>query len=78
MRARLPNEAKKNASISPHDRGLPQSPRLKGQKWSHHPPYVGDLLQLTRKGDNNKAILHYSQVLILKILIYLNVCHTYI
>ncbi|RDX64500.1 VAN3-binding protein, partial [Mucuna pruriens] len=54
LRARLPNEAKRNASISPYDRVLlPQShwfPAFEGQMGEHHPPCVGDLMQLTRKG----------------------------
>ncbi|RZC11207.1 VAN3-binding protein isoform B [Glycine soja] len=54
LRARLPNEAKRNASISPYDRVLlPQSHRFfafEGQSCEHHPPCVGDLSQLTRKG----------------------------
>lgn len=70
LRARLPNEAKRNASISPNDRvQLPQShwfSAFEGQSCEHHPPCVGDLWQLTRKGNNNKDTLHYSQVLILK------------
>ncbi|KAG4378974.1 hypothetical protein GLYMA_17G142900v4 [Glycine max] len=54
LRARLPNEAKRNASISPNDRvQLPQShwfSAFEGQSCEHHPPCVGDLWQLTRKG----------------------------
>ncbi|KAL2321559.1 hypothetical protein Fmac_025938 [Flemingia macrophylla] len=54
LRARMPNEAKRNATISPYDRVLlPQShwfPSFEGQMCEHHPPCVGDLLQLTRKG----------------------------
>lgn len=76
LRARLPNEAKRNASISPYDRGLPQShwfPAFGGQIWEQHPPCVGNLLQLTEKGDKNKDILNYNQFLVLKIQIYLNV-----
>ncbi|KAK8471425.1 hypothetical protein PHAVU_003G221700 [Phaseolus vulgaris] len=54
LRARLPNEAKRNASISPYDRVLlPQSHwfnAFDGQMCEHHPPCVGDLLQLKPKG----------------------------
>ncbi|KAK7265942.1 hypothetical protein RJT34_33568 [Clitoria ternatea] len=54
LRARFPNEAKRNASISPYDRVLiPHShllPVFEGQMCEHHPPCEGDLLQLTRKG----------------------------
>lgn len=54
LRARLPNEAKRNASISPYDRVLlPEShwfPSFEGQMSEPHPPCAGDLLQLTRKG----------------------------
>ncbi|XP_027335523.1 VAN3-binding protein-like [Abrus precatorius] len=54
LKARLPNEAKRNASISPYDRvQIPQShwhPALESHMSEHHPPCVGDLLQLTRKG----------------------------
>jgi len=56
LRARLPNEAKRNASISPYDRVLlPQSHwfnAFDGQMCEHHPPCVGDLLQLKPKGDS--------------------------
>jgi len=66
----MPNEAKRNASISPYDRVLLPQPQwfhaFDGQMCDHHLPCEGDLLQLSRKGDNNKDTLHYSQVLILK------------
>ncbi|KAI4327140.1 hypothetical protein L6164_019637 [Bauhinia variegata] len=54
LKARLPKEAKKNASISPYDRGVTEThwlPSLESQTWEQYPPCVGDLLQLTRKGD---------------------------
>ncbi|XP_040988017.1 VAN3-binding protein [Juglans microcarpa x Juglans regia] len=53
LKARLPKEAKKNASISPYDRGMI------GTDWSagfhsrmveQSPPFVGELLQVTQKG----------------------------
>lgn len=53
LKARLPKEAKKNASISPFDRGMT------GNSWTagfrsrmveHSPPFVGELLQVTQKG----------------------------
>ncbi|KAJ1390088.1 Pleckstrin-like, plant [Sesbania bispinosa] len=50
LRARLPNEAKRNASISPYDKGLPQSHWLPAFGREQHPPCEGDLLQLTSKG----------------------------
>ncbi|XP_061337057.1 VAN3-binding protein-like isoform X2 [Gastrolobium bilobum] len=52
LKARLPKEGKRNASISPYDRGLPQShfPAFEGHMWERYPPCVGDLFQLTRKG----------------------------
>ncbi|CAL0313750.1 unnamed protein product [Lupinus luteus] len=52
LRSRLPKESKRNASISPYDKGITQTHRLpafEGQVWLHHPPCEGDLLQLTRK-----------------------------
>ncbi|XP_004511702.1 VAN3-binding protein [Cicer arietinum] len=53
LRARFPKEAKKNASISPYDRGIAEThwpPASEGQIWENHSPCVGDLLQLTEKG----------------------------
>ncbi|BAT75838.1 hypothetical protein LR48_Vigan01g212300 [Vigna angularis] len=54
LRARMPNEAKRTASISPYDRVLLPQPHwfhsFDGQMCEHHPPCEGDLLQLTRKG----------------------------
>ena len=56
LRARLPREVKKNASISPCDR------EINGTRWllaydtqmcERHPPCVGDLLQLTEKGNRH-------------------------
>lgn len=54
LRARFPKEAKKNASISPYDRGVTEthcSPVSEGQMWENHSPCVGDLLQVTEKGN---------------------------
>lgn len=54
FKARLPKEAKKNASISPCDRGI-----MTGTNWAaafgsqmveQSPPFVGELLQVTHKG----------------------------
>ncbi|XP_027918367.1 VAN3-binding protein-like isoform X2 [Vigna unguiculata] len=54
LRARMPNEAKRNASISPYDRVLLPQPQwfhaFDGQMCDHHLPCEGDLLQLSRKG----------------------------
>ncbi|XP_015962733.1 VAN3-binding protein-like [Arachis duranensis] len=55
LRARLPKETTRNASISPYDKGVPQSHShwfapFDDQMLEHHPPCVGELLQLTRKG----------------------------
>ncbi|KAI9076560.1 hypothetical protein K1719_041546 [Acacia pycnantha] len=53
LKARLPKEAKKNASISPYDRGIPEThlfPAFDSPVWERPPPCVGDLLLLTRKG----------------------------
>ncbi|OIV93352.1 hypothetical protein TanjilG_31399 [Lupinus angustifolius] len=53
LRSRLPKESKRNATISPYDKGITQThwlPAFEGQVWQHHPPCEGDLLQLTRKG----------------------------
>lgn len=55
FKARLPKEAKKNASISPCDRGI-----MTGTNWAaafgsqmveQSPPFVGELLQVTHKGN---------------------------
>lgn len=54
LKARLPKEAKKNASISPYDKGITEThwiPAFDSQMWERPPPCVGDLLQLTRKGN---------------------------
>ncbi|XP_061368277.1 VAN3-binding protein-like [Gastrolobium bilobum] len=53
LRARLPKEAKKNASISPYDRVTAEThwlPAFDSQMWEIHPPCVGDLLHITEKG----------------------------
>ncbi|KAL5099007.1 hypothetical protein RYX36_003334 [Vicia faba] len=53
LRARFPKEAKKNASISPYDRGVAEthcSPIFEGQMPENHSPCEGDLLQVTEKG----------------------------
>ncbi|XP_028762642.1 VAN3-binding protein isoform X1 [Neltuma alba] len=53
LKARLPKEAKKNASISPYDRGIAEThlfPSFDGPVWERPTPCVGDLLLLTRKG----------------------------
>lgn len=53
FRDRLPKEAKKNASISPCDRGLSGTnwlPAFRSQMVEQSPPFVGELLQVTQKG----------------------------
>lgn len=53
LRARFPKEAKKNASISPYDKGIAETqcpPAFEGQMLENHSPCVGDLLQVTEKG----------------------------
>ncbi|KAJ1383670.1 Pleckstrin-like, plant [Sesbania bispinosa] len=60
LRARLPKEAKKNASISPYDRAVAESlwlPAIEGQVWDRQPPCVGDLLQLTEKVIANHHVI---------------------
>lgn len=53
LKARLPKEARKNASISPYDRGMAAThlgSAFIGQLEEQGPPCVGELLQHTRKG----------------------------
>ncbi|KAL2348171.1 hypothetical protein Fmac_002171 [Flemingia macrophylla] len=52
LTARLPKEAKKNASISPYDKETHWLPAFDGHTHvlERHPPCLGDLLQLTDKG----------------------------
>ncbi|KAB2632451.1 hypothetical protein D8674_028698 [Pyrus ussuriensis x Pyrus communis] len=54
LKTRLPKEARKNAAISPYDKGMGESPSV-GAFYSkveeqQDPPCVGELLQLTGKG----------------------------
>ncbi|KAE8055927.1 hypothetical protein FH972_012735 [Carpinus fangiana] len=55
FKARLPKEAKKNASISPCDKGMTGSGNnwaaaFRSQMVEQSPPFVGELLQVTQKG----------------------------
>lgn len=53
LTARLPKEAKKNASISPYEKVVAETHWLRavdGHILERHPPCLGDLLQLTEKG----------------------------
>lgn len=55
LKARFPKEAKKNASISPYDRGIAEThcspPASECQMFDeNHSPCEGDLLQVTEKG----------------------------
>lgn len=65
MKTRLPKEARKNAAISPYDKGMGESPSV-GAFYSkveeqQDPPCVGELLQLTGKGNVlNSSILTKS------------------
>ncbi|XP_057737249.1 VAN3-binding protein-like isoform X1 [Arachis stenosperma] len=49
LRERLPKETKRNASISPCDKGTAEF-CLEGKLWENHSPCEGDLMQLTEKG----------------------------
>lgn len=55
LKARLPKEAKKNAAISPYDRSLTEShwwsAASHSQMVEQSPPFVGELLQVTQKGN---------------------------
>ena len=54
LKARLPKEAKKNAAISPYDRSLTESnwgAAFHSQIVEQSPPFVGELLQVTQKGN---------------------------
>jgi hypothetical protein len=54
LRARFPKEAKKNASISPYDKGIVETqcpPAFEGQMLENLSPCEGDLLQVTEKGN---------------------------
>lgn len=60
LKARFPKEAKKNASISPYDRGIAEThcspPASECQMFDeNHSPCEGDLLQVTEKGTNCKS-----------------------
>ncbi|XP_058191520.1 VAN3-binding protein isoform X1 [Rhododendron vialii] len=53
LKARLPKEAKKNAAISPYDKGMAESHRVANfysEIEEQDPRFIGDLLQHTRKG----------------------------
>ncbi|KAG5228939.1 VAN3-binding protein [Salix suchowensis] len=52
LKARLPKEARRNAAISPYDRGMASShwTSLNGPLQEQGPPCVGELLQHTKKG----------------------------
>lgn len=53
LKARLPKEARRNAAISPYDRGVANTPHwtsLNGPVEERGPPCVGELLQQTKKG----------------------------
>lgn len=54
LKARLPKEAaKKNAAISPYDKGMAEAHMVAAfhsEAEEHNPPCIGDLLQYTRKG----------------------------
>lgn len=70
LKARLPKEAKKNASISPYDRGILEThlfPAFDNPIWERPAPCVGDLLMLTRKGKWLIAIMFQKTTCILKV-----------
>ncbi|KAI8554331.1 hypothetical protein RHMOL_Rhmol05G0090300 [Rhododendron molle] len=53
LKVRFPKEAKKNAAISPYDKGMAESHRVANfysEIEEQDPPFIGDLLQHTRKG----------------------------
>ncbi|KAF9689896.1 hypothetical protein SADUNF_Sadunf01G0140000 [Salix dunnii] len=52
LKARLPKEARRNAAISPYDRGMASShwTSINGPLQEQGPPCVGELLQHTKKG----------------------------
>ncbi|KAI8530604.1 hypothetical protein RHMOL_Rhmol11G0072100 [Rhododendron molle] len=53
LKARLPKEAKKDAAISPYDKGMAESHRVANfysEIEEQDPPFIGDLLQHTQKG----------------------------
>jgi len=65
LTARLPKEAKKNASISPYDKVIAEPHWLRafdGQMLERHPPCLGDLLQLTEKGNSWLIALEFFTV----------------
>ena len=54
LKARFPKEAKKNAAISPCDKGMAEAQRVApfhNEMEEQDPPCVGDLLQDTPKGN---------------------------
>lgn len=54
LKARLPKEARKNASISPYEKGIAEThwpDAFLSQSEEHGPPCAGELLQHTRKGN---------------------------
>lgn len=54
LKARLPKEARKNASISPYERGIAEThwpDVFRSQPEEQGPPCAGELLQHTRKGN---------------------------
>lgn len=55
MNARLPKEAKRSASISPYEKAIAGSPSpatFPSEVEEEDLPCLGDLLQLTRKGNS--------------------------
>ncbi|KAL6986005.1 hypothetical protein U1Q18_019373 [Sarracenia purpurea var. burkii] len=53
LKARLPKEAKKNATISPYDKGMVEAQRVAAfhsAMEEQDPPCIGDLLQHKKKG----------------------------
>ena len=57
MKSRLPKETKKNASISPFEKGMSEakpSSSSKAQRDELGSKLEGDLLQLTRKGNDSR------------------------
>lgn len=53
MNARVPKEAKRSASISPYEKAMAHTPAsFHTEVEEEDLPCVGDLLQLTRKGNS--------------------------
>lgn len=60
MKARLPKEAKRSASISPYEKAIAGSPSpasFHSEVEEEDLPCVGDLLQLTQKGNSFSQLL---------------------